>query len=82
MMAMVEGAMNISAKDPRSLQDCRQHLHEVMTIQGEAIRRLIADDSTPPLEMAAVLEDIANLFLDMSDEIRDLALGQPQDAPP
>lgn len=71
--------MSIAFKNARSLQDYRQHLHEVMIIQGETVRRLIADDSTPPLEMAAVLEDIANLFLDISDDIRDLALGQPQE---
>jgi len=77
-MVAVEGAMSLNTK---SLQDYRQHLNEVMTIQGETVRRLVADDSTPPLEMAAVLEDIANLFLDISDDIRDLALGQPQDSP-
>jgi hypothetical protein len=59
----------------RSLQEYRQYLREVTVIQTETIRRLIADDATPPLEMAAVLEDIANLFLDISDDIRDYALG-------
>lgn len=59
----------------------RQHLRDITAIQTETIRRLI-DSDTPPLDMAAVLEDIANKFLDMSDEIRDFAItlqeGEPQ----
>lgn len=62
--------------EQRSLQDYRQYLREITVIQTETIRRLIADDSAPPLEMAAVLEDIANLFMDISDDIREYALGQ------
>jgi hypothetical protein len=57
--------------------DYRQHLQQVMAIQSETIRRLISDNSTPLLEMAAVLEDMANAYLDISDEIRDFALGRP-----
>lgn len=56
--------------------DYRLHLQQVMAIQTETLRRLISDDSTPPLEMAAVLEDMANAYLDISDEIRDFALGR------
>jgi hypothetical protein len=59
----------------------REHLQQVMAIQTETIRRLIADASTPPLEMAAVLEDMANAYLDLSDEIRDFALGRPAAEP-
>lgn len=62
----------------KSMQDFRQYLREVTAIQGETIRRLVHDDSTPPLEVAAVLEDVANQFLDISDEIRDLALGRTE----
>jgi hypothetical protein len=56
--------------------DYREHLLQVTAIQTETIRRLIADESTPLLEMAAVLEDMANAYLDISDEIRDFALGR------
>jgi hypothetical protein len=59
------------------LQDYRRHLRDITAIQAEAVRRLI-DSDTPPMEMAAVLEDIANKFLDMSDEIRDFALARPE----
>lgn len=72
--------MKPSVNESRSLQDYRQYLREVTVIQTETIRRLIDDDSAAPLEMAAVLEDIANLFLDISDDIREYALGQPQAA--
>jgi len=63
-----------------SLQAYRQHLRDITAIQNETVRRLI-DSDTPPLEMAAVLEDIANKFLDISDEIRDFALTLPEDGP-
>jgi hypothetical protein len=64
-----------------STTDYREHLQQVMAIQSETVRRLIADDSTPPLEMAAVLEDMANAYLDLSDEIRDVALGRLESEP-
>jgi hypothetical protein len=63
--------------DSMTSMDYRQHLQQVTAIQTETIRRLIANDATPPLEMAAVLEDMANLYLDISDEIRNYALGRP-----
>ncbi len=63
--------------EPKSMQDFRKYLREITAIQSETVRRLVADDTTPPLEVAAVLEDIANVLLDVSDEIRDFALGRP-----
>lgn len=59
-----------------TMGDFREYLQRVTAIQNETIRRLVSDDATPPLEVAAVLEDIANLFLDLSDEIREFALGR------
>lgn len=61
----------------RSMQDYRQYLHQVMAIQSETVRRLSESEAMPPIEVAAVLEDVANTFLDLSDEIRDYALGRP-----
>ena len=57
-----------------NIQEYRLYLKDVTAIQTETVRRLIDTDSLPPLEMAAVLEDIANKFLDMSDDIRGFAL--------
>ncbi len=54
----------------------REYLTKVMTIQSEAVRRLAEDDDLPPMELAAMLEDLANSFLDLSDELRDFALGR------
>ena len=59
-----------------SLYDYRQYLRDITSIQAETVRRLVENESIPPMEMAAVLEDIANKFMDMSDEIRDFALDQ------
>lgn len=58
-----------------SIEDYREYLQRVTVIQGEAIKRLSVDPAIPPLEMAAMLEDIANLYLDISDGIRALALA-------
>ena len=64
-----------------TMQEYRQYLRDITAIQAETVRRLVESDATPPMEMAAVLEDIANKFLDMSDEIRDFALGRPEADP-
>jgi hypothetical protein len=61
-----------------TIQDYRSYLRDITAIQAETVRRLVESDATPPMEMAAVLEDIANKFLDMSDEIRDFALTLPE----
>lgn len=63
-----------------NMQDYRAHLRDITSIQTETIRRLV-NSETSPLEMAAVLEDIANKFLDMSDEIRDFALTLQEGGP-
>jgi hypothetical protein len=61
-----------------NIQEYRRYLKDVTAIQTETVRRLIDTDSLPPLEMAAVLEDIANKFLDMSDDIREFALSRQE----
>jgi hypothetical protein len=70
---MIENENNTRAAHS-NIQEYRLYLKDVTAIQAETIRRLIETDSLPPLEMAAVLEDIANKFLDMSDDIREFAL--------
>jgi hypothetical protein len=57
-----------------SFQEYRLYLKDITAIQAESVRRLIETEGLPPIEMAAVLEDIANKFLDMSDDIRGFAL--------
>lgn len=61
-----------------NIQDYRRYLRDITAIQAETVRRLVESDTTPPMEMAAVLEDIANKFMDMSDEIRDFASIRPE----
>ncbi len=72
---------NGGRKGLAGLQDYRRYLRDITSIQAETVRRLVENDATPPMEMAAVLEDIANKFLDMSDEIRDFALTIPEGEP-
>jgi hypothetical protein len=68
-------AKNDSGPQPAlsNLQEYRLYLKDITAIQAETVRRLIENDDLPPIEMAAVLEDIANKFLDMSDDIREFA---------
>ena len=60
------------------MQEYHDYLKQVTSIHNETIRRLVNNDSTPPLELAAMFEDIANLYLDISDEIRKQNLEVPQ----
>ena len=60
------------------MQEYHAYLKQVTSIHNETIRRLVNNDSTPPLELAAMFEDIANLYLDISDEIRKQNLEVPQ----
>jgi hypothetical protein len=79
-MPMIIDHENTTRSAVTNMQDYRHHLRDITAIQTETVRRLV-DSDTPPLEMAAVLEDIANKFLDMSDEIRDFALSLPGAGP-
>lgn len=64
-----------------TMEDYRQHLRNVTTIQTESVRRLIADNAIAPLDMASMLEDMANVYLDLSEGIRAMALGRQTVAP-
>ena len=75
-----DGEGEVGGDGTTGVFDLVEHLRDITAIQNETVRRLI-DSDTPPLEMAAVLEDIANKFLDISDEIRDFALTLPEDGP-
>ena len=66
---------------PANIPGYRQHLKDITAIQTETVRRLVESDATPPMEVAAVLEDIANKFLDMSEEIRGFVLSQQEGSP-
>jgi hypothetical protein len=55
--------------------DYRQYLRRVMAIHNEAIRRLAKNENLPAIELAAMFEDIANQYLDISDEIRWSEVG-------
>lgn len=57
-----------------NLDEYRQYLRDITAIQMETVRRLFETEGLPPIEIAAVLEDIANKFLDVSDDIREMAL--------
>jgi len=62
--------------DSKTTQNYCLYLQQVMEIQSEAVRRLATCDDTPAIEVAEMLEDIANTFLNLSDAIRDVALGR------
>ena len=62
----------------KTMQNYCLYLQQVMEIQSEAVRRLANCEGTPAIEVAAMLEDIANTFLNISDAIRDVALGRKE----
>ncbi len=64
-----------------TMQNYCLYLQQVMEIQSEAVRRLANCEGTPAIEVAAMLEDIANTFLNISDAIRDVALGRKEFEP-
>ncbi len=67
--------------DSGTIKNYCLYLQQVMEIQSEAVRRLADCEGTQAIEVAAMLEDIANTFLNMSDAIRDVALGRKTFAP-
>lgn len=54
----------------QNMQDYFNYIKEVTAIHNETVRRLVDRDDTPPLELADLFEDVANRYLDISDEIR------------
>jgi len=60
------------------MEDYHEYLKQVTAIHNETIQRLINNDSTPPLELAEMFEDIANLYVDISEEIRTRCIGGRQ----
>lgn len=46
-------------------------LTQISAIHEEVVRRLSMHDRTPPLEVAAMFEDMANIYLDLCDDIRE-----------
>lgn len=47
----------------------RTQLRQVVSIQHELLRRLLADDGEVPLEFADAFEDAGNRMLDLSEMI-------------
>jgi len=47
----------------------RAQLRQVVSIQHELLRRLLADDGDVPLEFADAFEDAGNRMLDLSEMI-------------
>ena len=56
------------------LENLGNHLRTRTLIHAEMVRRVIAEADEAPIELAEVLEDIANTYLDVAEEISALAL--------
>ena len=59
--------------DTVPLKDIGEHLRARTEIHAEMVRRLIAEAGEAPLALGEVLEDIANTYLDIADEISEMA---------
>ena len=51
------------------MKNCRDYLKRVTLVHNEIVQRLVNNGDTPSLELAAMFENAANLYLDISDEI-------------
>ena len=54
----------------RDMKNYAEYMKQVTAIHHETIRRLVDHDATSPSEIAALFEEVANLYLDISEEIR------------
>ena len=55
---------------PKNMQDYCNYVKRVTAIHKEAVQRLVDCDDTNLLELAELFEDVANLYLDISEDIR------------
>ncbi len=55
---------------PGEMREYYAYLRRVAAIHHEAVRRLVDHGDTNPLELAELFEDTANLYLDISENIR------------
>lgn len=60
----------IAQLGPRDMQDYRDYVKRVTAIHKEAIQRLVDCEDTNLLELAELFEDVSNLYLDISEDIR------------
>ena len=56
--------------EPGDMRGYYAYVKRVTAIHHEAVRRLIASGDTDPQELAALFEDTANLYLDISEGLR------------
>ena len=53
----------------RDMQSYGDYVKRVTAIHHETVRRLVDHDGTNPRDIAAFFEDVANIYLDISEEI-------------
>ena len=51
------------------MQSYGDYVKRVTAIHHETVRRLVDHEGTNPRDIAAFFEDVANIYLDISDEI-------------
>jgi len=56
--------------EPGDMREYYAYVKRVTAIHHEAVRRLIDSGETDPHELAALFEDTANLYLDISEGLR------------
>lgn len=62
------------------MQDYYDYVKQVTAINTEAVRRLVDYEDTNTLELVELFEGIANLYLDISDDIRERFISLRADA--
>lgn len=59
--------------DKLPAKELGEYIHARTEIHAEMVRRLIASSDEAPLALGEILEDVANTYLDIADEISALA---------
>lgn len=49
----------------------RKNLRSIVGIHGAMFQKLLAENGEPPLQLAALFEEIGNRYLDLSEEISE-----------
>ncbi len=62
------------------MQNYYDYVKRVTAINTEAVRRLVDCEDTNSLDLAELFEGIANLYLDISDDIRERFISLRADA--
>ncbi len=58
------------------MEEYYEYVKRVTAIHNETVRRLVDNNETSPLQLMELFEDVANVYLNISEEIRSRLFSQ------